>query len=293
MMPPGRVLNASDCAAAKLFTCEQPVVSLLADVLRPKECDRLIEIGRERVQRSCVVDPESGDEITIDERRSEGAFVNGSTDALVATIDRRLAELFRLPAENGEDLHILRYGISGEYRPHFDFFPEEQAGSKHHMQRGGQRIATVILYLNEVERGGDTTFPDVGLRFHPRRGGALYFEYVNALGQSDPSTLHAGTPVEEGEKWIATKWIRPVRRRSASRHRARRASYSLCEVRGHREAAIRRAIDIDAIRRHLLLRHAIAVVLDQTRPGAVVALRERVENASALLVLRQFALRLN
>jgi prolyl 4-hydroxylase len=214
MLPRGRVLKASDCAAPKLFSCEQPVVALLGEVLTHDECDRLIDIGRARVQRSAVVDPASGSEITINERNSEGAFVDASTDALVETVDRRLAELFGQPVENGEDLHLLRYGVGGEYRPHYDYFPEEQAGSRNHMLRGGQRIATVILYLNEVERGGDTTFPNIGLAIHPRRGCALYFEYVNELGQSDPKTLHAGTPVECGEKWIATKWIRQGRFRA-------------------------------------------------------------------------------
>jgi len=211
MLPPERTLTAADCRASKVFSCEQPVVTLLADVLTRDECDALIAIGRERVRRSSVVDPDSGREVTISARNSEGAFVNGSTDPLVATIDDRLAALFQQPVENGEDLHILRYGIGGEYRPHYDYFPEDQAGSRHHLQRGGQRVATIILYLNEVEQGGDTTFPDIGLSIHPRRGSALYFEYVNELGQSDPKTLHAGTPVEKGEKWIATKWIRRSR----------------------------------------------------------------------------------
>ncbi|WP_250450610.1 2OG-Fe(II) oxygenase [Caballeronia sp. ATUFL_M2_KS44] len=214
MLPPGRVLTASDCEARRLFGCEQPVIALFADVLAHDECDRLIEIGRARVQRSSVVDPDSGNEVASSERRSEGAFVDASANALVGDIDRRLAELFRQPVENGEELHILRYSVGGEYRPHFDYFPEEQAGSRHHLQRGGQRVATVILYLNEVARGGDTTFPAVGLTIHPRRGCALYFEYGNALGQSDPKTLHAGTPVEAGEKWIATKWIRRGRFRA-------------------------------------------------------------------------------
>jgi prolyl 4-hydroxylase len=214
MLPAGRVLTARDREAPKLFSCEQPVVALVADVLSGDECERLIDIGRARVQRSSVVDPNSGNEITINERNSDGAFVNASTDTLVDTLDRRLAELFAHPVENGEDLHILRYDIGGEYRPHYDYFPEEQAGSRHHMSRGGQRVATVILYLNDVARGGDTTFPDSGLAIHPRRGCALYFEYVNELGQSDPKTLHAGTPVEEGEKWIATKWIRRGRFRA-------------------------------------------------------------------------------
>jgi prolyl 4-hydroxylase len=214
LLPPGAVLHASDCTARKLFSSERPVVALLGDVLSRDECERLIELGRARVERSSVVDPESGNEIMIDERKSEGAFVNASADPLVATIDKRLAELLNQPVENGEDLHILKYGLGGEYRPHYDYFPEEQAGSRNHVARGGQRVVTVILYLNDVERGGDTTFPGIGLRIHPKPGNALYFEYCNDLGQTDPKTLHAGTPVEKGEKWIATKWIRRGRFRS-------------------------------------------------------------------------------
>jgi prolyl 4-hydroxylase len=214
MLPSARVLIARDCRAARLFSCDRPVVALFADVLNRDECDGLIAIGRERVQRSSVVDPDSGSEITINARNSEGAFVNASAGLLVEKIDERLAGLFQYPLENGEDLHILHYGPGGEYRPHYDYFPEEQAGSRHHMQRGGQRIATIILYLNDVEEGGDTTFPDIGLSIHPRRGSALYFEYGNVLGQSDSKTLHAGTPVEKGEKWLATKWIRRGRFRN-------------------------------------------------------------------------------
>ncbi|KDR32913.1 preprotein translocase [Caballeronia zhejiangensis] len=211
MLPQGPVIKANDCRARVLFSSSQPVVALLGDVLTEEECERLIEIGRQSVKQSAVVDPASGAEIIIRERTSQGAFVNGSVDPLVAKIDRRLAELTNIPLENGEDLHLLRYGIGGEYRPHFDYFPEELAGSRHHLQRGGQRIATVILYLNEVELGGETTFPNVGLSVRPQRGSALYFEYGNELGQVDPKTLHAGNPVEQGEKWIATKWIRRSR----------------------------------------------------------------------------------
>lgn len=214
MLPSARTLVTHDCEVRRIFTCQKPVVALLENVLSDSECDRLVEIGRDRVQRSSVVDPSSGNEVLIDERKSHGAFVNASIDSLIETIDRRLAELTRQPIENGEDLHILKYEIGGEYRPHFDYFPEEQAGSRHHVQRGGQRVATVILYLNDVERGGDTIFPEAGLSIHPRKGCGLYFEYVNELGQVDPSTLHAGTPVEAGEKWIATKWIRRGRFRA-------------------------------------------------------------------------------
>ena len=74
------------------------------------------------------------------------------------------------------------------------------------MKRGGQRVATLVIYLNNPEAGGGTSFPDVGVEVAPRRGNAVFFSYA----APDPSTksLHGGSPVVRGEKWIATKWLR-------------------------------------------------------------------------------------
>jgi prolyl 4-hydroxylase len=73
---------------------------------------------------------------------------------------------------------------------------------------GGQRVATLVIYLNEVAGGGDTVFPRIGLAIKPRSGCGVYFEYCNAAGELDERCLHAGAPVSNGEKWIATKWLR-------------------------------------------------------------------------------------
>jgi prolyl 4-hydroxylase len=115
------------------------------------------------------------------------------------------------PVDNGEGFQILHYGVGGEYTPHFDYFPPEQPGSATHISRGGQRVSTLVMYLNDVEEGGETTFPDVGLSVSPRAGSAVYFRYFNGAGQIDPLTLHAGAPVLAGEKWIMTKWMRQFR----------------------------------------------------------------------------------
>ena len=74
------------------------------------------------------------------------------------------------------------------------------------MRRGGQRVATLVLYLNAPAQGGATTFPDVGLEVTPHPGHAVFFSY--ARPDPDTRTLHAGAPVHAGEKWIATKWLR-------------------------------------------------------------------------------------
>jgi prolyl 4-hydroxylase len=74
----------------------------------------------------------------------------------------------------------------------------------------------LIAYLNDVESGGETAFPKLGLMVAPQRGNAVYFEYGNSQSQVDPSSLHAGKLVQSGEKWVATKWMRQRRFVSAN-----------------------------------------------------------------------------
>jgi prolyl 4-hydroxylase len=112
------------------------------------------------------------------------------------------------PVENGEGLQILHYGTTGEYRPHFDYFPPDQAGSAVHTAHGGQRVATLVIYLNDVADGGETIFPEAGMSVAANKGGAVYFRYLNGQRQLDPLTLHGGAPVLGGDKWIMTKWMR-------------------------------------------------------------------------------------
>jgi prolyl 4-hydroxylase len=66
----------------------------------------------------------------------------------------------------------------------------------------------MVIYLNDVEEGGETTFPSAGWTVAPQRGSAVYFEYCNALGHVDVLSVHAGSAVTRGEKWVLTKWMR-------------------------------------------------------------------------------------
>ena len=74
------------------------------------------------------------------------------------------------------------------------------------LKRGGQRVGTVVMYLNEPEKGGGTTFPSVFFEVAPKRGNAVFFSYERP--HPSTKTLHGGAPVIAGEKWIATKWLR-------------------------------------------------------------------------------------
>lgn len=191
-----------------LFSLKAPRVVLLKNLLAPRECDALIALSRDRLRRSPVVDPASGSESLVDARTSMGAMFQLGEHALLQRIEARIAALTGVPADHGEGLQILHYQPGGEYKPHFDFFSATQTGEALQLRTGGQRIATLVIYLNNPVAGGGTGFPRIGLEIAPVKGNAVLFSYLLPDGTLDERTLHAGLPVIEGEKWIATKWLR-------------------------------------------------------------------------------------
>ena len=201
-------IHVGDRDVHVLARIRQPEVMVLGGVLSDDECEAMIALSRDKLRPSTVVDPELGGENLHADRSSEGVFFQRGESDLVTLIEQRIAALTQCPMEHGEGLQVLHYRQGGEYRPHFDYFPLHHKGTARHLEHGGQRMATLIVYLNDVQSGGETIFPDVGLTVVGRRGNAVYFRYLNARGQLDRKTLHGGAPVLAGEKWIMTKWLR-------------------------------------------------------------------------------------
>jgi prolyl 4-hydroxylase len=198
----------SDREVSMLFALAAPRVILFGDLLSEEECDQLIELSRGKVARSSVVNATTGSYDVHPHRTSAGTHFARGENELIRRIEARIAELVEIPVERGEPLQILHYQPGGEYKPHFDYFDPAQPGNEAVLKHGGQRVATLVLYLNDVEAGGSTVFPEVGLDVLPRRGHAVYFAYTTEEGQLDKRSLHGGSPVGAGEKWIATKWFR-------------------------------------------------------------------------------------
>jgi prolyl 4-hydroxylase len=175
-------------------------------LLSDAECDALMAAARPRLSRSLTVDLQTGGHEVHPDRSSQGMFFDRAETPLIATIEARIAKLLSWPATQGENLQILRYPPGAQYLPHYDYFDPAQPGTVELLKRGGQRVATLIIYLHEPEGGGATVFPDIDLAIAPKRGNAVFFSYA----APDPATLslHGGEPVTLGEKWIATKWLR-------------------------------------------------------------------------------------
>ena len=204
-------IDAADREIHLLFALTAPRILLFGNLLSAEECEQMIQMSRDKLERSSVVNNETGAYDIHPHRTSYGTYFNRGENELIRRIEDRIAELVQYPLENGEPIQILHYEPGGEYKPHFDYFDPKQPGNEQVLKQGGQRIATLIMYLNTVEAGGSTVFPEVGIDVLPRRGNAVYFAYCSENGTLDPRSLHGGSPVGAGEKWIATKWFRQQR----------------------------------------------------------------------------------
>ncbi|MCH1627056.1 2OG-Fe(II) oxygenase [Ferdinandcohnia quinoae] len=200
----GNKIHTSDCEINVLSKVENPVIIHLEHALSNDECDELIKMSEDRLEPSTVIDPKTGEVKLATGRTSYGMSYHLHENPLVTKIEKRIAELTNFPIKNGEGLQILNYKIGHEYKAHFDYFPSNKVDPN----RGGQRVATFLMYLNDVEAGGETVFPKAGISIVPKKGSAVYFQYGNSQGQVDPMSLHSSIPVIKGEKWVATKWIR-------------------------------------------------------------------------------------
>lgn len=189
-----------------------PRVFLYRALLTAEECCHLIGLARPFLRPARVLDRQTGERSIDTARRAHTArLMDPLRDVVVHQLESRLAALSLLPPENAEPFTIIRYGPGDEYRPHADYYDPADPGSSVGLNQGGQRVATFLLYLNRPGGGGATAFPRRGLTVPAEPGAGLLFFNCLPDGTPDRATLHAGEPVTDGEKWLASRWIRADR----------------------------------------------------------------------------------
>lgn len=180
---------------------ESPQVTRFSRLFTPAECDFLLEVAEPGFHASKVVDSR-GREVPDPMRSSHGSPLHWMIeDPAINALNRRLAAVSGTRYEHAEAMLILRYQPGQEYRRHFDALPGLE----------NQRIRTALVYLNEDYTGGETEFPRASLRVRGQRGDAIVFHNTGPDGRADPMSEHAGLPVGEGVKYLASRWIRERR----------------------------------------------------------------------------------
>lgn len=194
-------------------------LNLSRDLLPPAACTWLVERARPLVQPAQTFDPVSGAARPDPDRNNDVAEFDLLSSDLVLLLARwRMATLAGMSQDALEYTSVLRYRPGQEFRPHYDFLDPRLPGFAEEIRRFGQRIATCLVYLNDDYSGGETDFPELGIRHRGTRGDALLFYSVDPNGAPDRRTLHAGLPPSHGEKWLLSQFIR--RRPTAAPPRA-------------------------------------------------------------------------
>jgi prolyl 4-hydroxylase len=178
----------------------------IGDFLSPSECARLIRMT------DAVARPSS----LYDQDYSTGfrTSYSGDLDAhepLVKAVSRRIDDLLGINPVCGEAIQAQRYFPGQQFKPHNDWFYTDQDYWKGERKRGGQRAWTAMAFLNAVDKGGETHFVEVGANIQPKPGVLLVWNNALPDGTPNENTLHAGTPVIEGVKYVLTKWYRTRR----------------------------------------------------------------------------------
>lgn len=184
--------------------CAEPEAIVFRQAFSPEACEYIIAAAGRRLAPSQTVDPGTGAS-RRDAYRTSLTATLGPVDqdlALVA-FNRRIARIAGNPHCNGEFLSVLHYSPGQEYKPHFDWLPPGDD-----FDRGGQRVTTALVYLNDDYAGGETHFINPDIRFKGAPGDMLVFQNALADGSADKVSRHASLPVTNGAKWIASKWFR-------------------------------------------------------------------------------------
>lgn len=186
-----------------------PRVSTVRGFLGPRACEWLIGRSRGRVSPAMVFDPDKGG-ARRESARSNSAFEIpfADLDLVTVALRARIAAMVGVPTGALEPVQVLHYAPGQTFARHYDFLDTAVPGYAADVAARGQRIATVLIYLNDGYEGGETDFPMVGLAFKGQPGDALLFANVDADGRPDRQTLHAGLPPTSGEKWLLSQWIR-------------------------------------------------------------------------------------
>ena len=180
------------------------------DFLTPMECQYLINKIDENNVRSTVVNSNDQGRIESEFRTSSSAFLP-LEDGVIAILNKKMHEALpdTVPFDKSEEPQGQKYDVGQKFDDHTDYFDINDPKSyAMHTEGRGQRNWTFMIYLNDVEEGGETDFPELGLKFHPKRGKAVIWKNLLPNGEGNRYTLHAGRPPVKGTKYIITKWFR-------------------------------------------------------------------------------------
>lgn len=198
----------------KRLIAENPVIYTVDDILTPEECSAIIEKAAPHMKMAGVsaMPGQKGFEKGVYKGRTNSS--HWIDKAEFPEVCERIAVMIGCSVAHFEKMQVIHYKVGEEYKFHYDAYDRtDKEKYKHFCSERGNRIKTALIYLNEVEEGGETAFNKIlpfgeHLTVAPKAGRAVVFHNVNYDGSLNKYSSHAGLHVIKGEKWAFNLWLR-------------------------------------------------------------------------------------
>ena len=197
--------------------CNDPYIYTIDNFLSEKECKFIINVSKDNLKLAGVskMDNEKGLETGKYKGRTNSSYWM-THDAYPETlkIAKKIAKKIGCNYKCFESFQVIHYNENEEYKYHYDAYDmNETEKYKKFTRERGNRLRTVLVYLNDVEEGGGTGFDTLNeyegeIIVEPKMGKMVVFNNVNDDGSLNLKSRHAGLPVIKGEKWAFNLWLR-------------------------------------------------------------------------------------
>jgi len=175
--------------------------------LPPEDCELLIKASNRKLRPSTVSNVK--DEVVLSQARtSKTADLHYVESPYLTQVDNKITSFMDLNTFTGEIMQTQKYEPGQYYKAHTDYFHPLTREYKTYTEWMGQRTWTFMLYLNDVEEGGETFFKHLKLKVKPKQGMAIFWNNLYKNGIPNPKTLHEACPPVSGDKYVITKWFR-------------------------------------------------------------------------------------
>ena len=192
-----------------IYDNDKQMIAIVHDFISVDECEEILAYSWQNMERSSVASKDGKGEIH-NGRTGSNTWLAHDASPVIKSVADRISQMVRMPLDNAEPFQVVHYTENQEYDYHYDSFDENDEGyNEEYTNNGGQRLITVLGYLRDVPKGGETGFNHLGVNIQPRRGSIIVWWNVEQdTTKREIKSQHAGLPVLEGEKYAFNLWFR-------------------------------------------------------------------------------------
>ena len=192
-----------------IYDNDKQMIAVVHDFVSQEECEEILAHSWQNMERSTVASKD-GKGQKHDKRTGSNTWLQHNASPMIQGVADRISQMVRMPLKNAEPFQVVHYKENEEYDYHWDSFDEsDDVATEEYTKNGGQRLITVLGYLRDVPKGGETGFNHLGVNIQPRRGSIIVWWNVEPnTTKREIKSQHAGLPVLEGEKYAFNLWFR-------------------------------------------------------------------------------------